>query len=69
MLPPCSSLVSLVSLFWYVGQCWPVVTDISARPIGPIFKGETVQSSWTDVSALHVGPILNSQAVQSSRNA
>jgi len=57
------------SLLWDVAQCRPVVTDVSARTIGPNFKGERVESSWTDVSALHVTPILKNQTVQSSLKA
>jgi hypothetical protein len=42
------------SLFWDIVQCWLVVTNVFGQPVCPIFKGRTVQQSWTVMQRLLV---------------
>ena len=41
-----SKVYKCSSLFWDIGQCRLVVTDVSGQSVGSIFKGQRVQS-WT----------------------
>jgi hypothetical protein len=46
-----------LSLFYDVTQRWLIVTDVSAQPIGPIFKGQAVKEEFWIAWPLKIGTI------------